>query len=59
MSNKEKLIAYVASLTPEQVDKLVSRMPLLEQLKDLSMNELIYTEELLKRILCPFIHKEK
>lgn len=50
MSNKEKLIAYVSSLTPEQVDKLIDRLPLLKQLPRLSENQLIFTEEFLKRI---------
>lgn len=50
MSNKEKLIAYIASLTPEQADKLVERMPLLKQMKGMSVNELIFTEELLRRL---------
>lgn len=50
MSKRDELVAYVASLTPEQVDKLFDRLPLLKQLPRLSENQLIFTEEFLKRI---------
>ena len=53
MSNKEKLIAYIASLTPEHVDKVCRHMDLLKQLPTLTENELIFTEEFLKRIFTP------
>ena len=50
MSKRDELIAYVTSLTSEQVDKLFDRLPLLKQLPGLSENQLIFTEEFLKRI---------
>lgn len=53
MSKRDELIAYVASLTPEQVDKVCKRMELLKQLPTLTDNELIFTEEFLKRIFTP------
>lgn len=50
MSKRDELVAYIASLTPEQVDKVCRRMDLLKQLPTLSENQLIFTEEFLKRI---------
>ena len=48
MNKREELVAYIASLTPEQVDKVCRRMDLLKQLPTLSENQLIFTEEFLK-----------
>lgn len=50
MSKRDELVAYIASLTPEQVDKVCRRMDLLKQLPTLSENQLFFTEEFLKRI---------
>ena len=50
MSNKEKLIAYVASLTPEQVDKIMKRFSLLEQMTEMSGNELLFAERFLTKV---------
>lgn len=50
MSKRDELIAYVASLTPEQVDKIVKRLPMLEQMKDMSGNELLFAERFLSKV---------
>lgn len=47
---KDALIDFIKKLTPEQADKLVKRMPLLELLPTLTPNELIYTEEFSLRV---------
>lgn len=47
---RDALIDFIKNLTPEQADKLVKRMPLLELLPTLTPNELIYTEEFSLRV---------
>lgn len=44
MTNLEKLIAYIEKLTPEQVDKITSRMPLIKQALCMTDNEALYTQ---------------
>lgn len=47
---KDALIDFIKKLNPEQADKLVKRMPLLELLPTMTTNELIYTEEFSLRL---------
>jgi len=44
VNNTEKLVDYVKSLTPEQVDKIINRLPLLQQMLNLTDNQAIYTQ---------------
>lgn len=44
MNNTEKLVNYIKSLTPEQVDKIMNRLPLLQQMLNLTDNQAIYTQ---------------
>jgi len=44
MSDREKLIAYIEGLTPEQVDKITNRLPLLKQMLELNEWEAINEE---------------
>ena len=46
----EALIDYIMHMTPAQCDKLVERLPLLEQLAKATPNELLFTEHILNRI---------
>lgn len=41
-TDSEKLIEFVMNLTDEQVEKLVKRLDLLETLRDMNDNELLY-----------------
>ncbi|MBQ7785910.1 MAG: hypothetical protein IJ381_07170 [Clostridia bacterium] len=50
MSKREELIAHVASLTSEQVDKIMKRFSLLEQMTEMSENELLFTERFLGKV---------
>lgn len=50
MSKREELFAYVASLTPEQVEKLIERLPLLKQMAGMSGNELLFAERFLDKV---------
>lgn len=43
-TDSEKLVEFVMSLTDEQVEKLVKRLDLLETLRNMSDNELLYCE---------------
>ena len=47
MSDTDKLISYILSLTPEQVDKVVSQIPRLTELlsKSLQLSLLEQTEQ--------------
>jgi len=50
MSDREKLIAYIEGLTPEQVDKITNRLPLLKQMLELNEWEAIYTETFTRKM---------
>lgn len=47
---KDALMNYVLSLTPEQVDKIMKRLPLLEQMAEMSGNELLFAEGFLSKV---------
>ena len=50
-TNKEKLIGFIKRLTPEQAEKIANHfMPLLNKLKDMSVNQLVFTDVFLGRI---------
>lgn len=49
-TDSEKLIEYVMSLTDEQVEKLVKRLDLLETLRNMDDNELLYSEVFLGKL---------
>ena len=44
VNNTEKLVEYIKALTPEQVDKIMNRLPLLRQMLNLTDNQAIYTQ---------------
>ena len=50
MSKRDELIAYVASLTPEQVDKVCKHLDLLKMEAAMSENGLVFIKRFLKRI---------
>lgn len=47
---QDRLVDYIMNLTPAQVEKLVERFSLLEQLRDMSKNELIFAETFLGKV---------
>lgn len=47
---QDRLAEYIRNLTPAQVKKLEERMTLLEQLRDMSRNELIFAETFLGKV---------
>lgn len=44
------LVDYIMNLTPAQVEKLEERFSLLEQLRDMSRNELLFAETFLGKV---------
>ena len=44
MTAKQELMEYIQNLTPEQVDKIVSRLPLLERCLELPEPYATYTD---------------
>lgn len=50
MSKKQELVDYIASLTEEQVAKIMEHLPLLKELVAMTDNELIYSETLLTKL---------
>lgn len=50
MSKRDELINYVASLTPEQVDKVMRRLPMFKQIEGMSENESLFAERFLSRV---------
>lgn len=48
--NRDSLIDYIMRLTPAQCDKLIKRLPLLEQVANMSENEQIFAERFLSRV---------
>lgn len=50
MSKQKELVDFVASLTEEQVAKIMEHLPLLKQLVVMTDNELIYSETLLTKL---------
>lgn len=47
---QDRLVDYIMNLTPAQVEKLEERLPLLEQLRDMSKNELLFAETFLGKV---------
>ena len=43
MTAKEELVEYIKNLTPEQVDEILSRLPLLERCLTMTDAQAIYT----------------
>ena len=50
MSDREKLIAYIEGLTPEQVDKVIERLPLIKQALSMSNSEALYTQTFTRKM---------
>lgn len=46
MTAKEELLEYVQALTPEQVDKIISRLDLVKQCLTMTEPQAIYTKTL-------------
>jgi hypothetical protein len=46
MTAKQKLVDYIQNLTPEQVDKILSRFDLLERCITMTESQAIYTDTL-------------
>ena len=46
MTDKEKLLHYVQSLTPAQVDKIIARLDLIKQAVEMTEPQAIYTKTL-------------
>ena len=46
MTAKQKLVDYIQNLTPEQVDKILSRFDLLERCITMTEAQAIYTDTL-------------
>ena len=44
MTEREKLIAYIKGLTPEQVDKVIERLPLIKQALGMTDSQALYTQ---------------
>ena len=44
MTAKQKLVDYIQNLTPEQVDKILSRSDLLERCITMTEDQAIYTD---------------
>ena len=51
MTEREKLIAYIEGLTPEQVDKIARRLPLIKQALCMTDNEALYTQTFTHKVL--------
>lgn len=51
MTDREKLMAYIEGLTPEQVDKIVRRLPLIKQALRMTDNEALYTQTFTRKVL--------
>ena len=49
-TDSEKLIEFVMSLTDTQVEKLVARLDLLETLRNMDENELLYSSVFLDKM---------
>lgn len=47
---QDRLVEYIRNLTPAQVEKLEERFSLLEQLRDMSKNELLFAETFLGKV---------
>ena len=50
MTDREKLMAYIEGLTPEQVDKIVRRLPLIKQALHMTDNEALYTQNFIRKL---------
>ena len=48
--NRDALIAYIANLTPAQCDKLVDRLPLIQQMVKASPDGLRFAEYVLDKV---------
>jgi len=44
MTDREKLMTFIMNLTPEQVDKIASRLPLIKQVLAMTDGEAEYTQ---------------
>lgn len=44
MTELEKLIDYIKGLTPEQVDKVLKRLPLIKQALEMTDSQALYTQ---------------
>ena len=50
MTKQEELIAYIKGLTPEQVDKVIERLPLIKQALSLNNSEALYTQTFTRKM---------
>lgn len=50
MTDKEKLLQYVESLTPEQVEKVIARFDLIKQALAMTEPQAIYTQTLTHKL---------
>lgn len=50
MTKQEELIAYIKGLTPEQVDKVIKRLPLIKQALSMDNNEALYTQTFTRKM---------
>lgn len=50
MTDREKLIAFIEGLTPEQVDKITQRLPLIKQAMSMNESEAIYTQTFTRKM---------
>lgn len=53
MKTKQELIDYIMSLTPEQVDKVVNRLDLLQKVVDMTEAEAIYSDTFISKLFFP------
>ena len=44
MAECEKLIEYIKGLTPEQIDKVIERLPLIKQALGMTESQALYTQ---------------
>lgn len=44
MTTKQELLEYIQNLTPEQVDKVITRLPLLERCLTMTDAQAIYAD---------------
>ena len=51
MTAKQKLMDYIQSLTPEQVDKILSRFDLLERCITMTEAQAIFTDTLTGKLI--------
>lgn len=50
MTDREKLIAFIEGLTPEQVDKITQRLPLIKQAMSMTESQAIYTQTFTRKM---------